>query len=69
MVYFLVKSVVSYYFKVGAKDMMNYGDRIILPVQIEKSPSMQAKKAKVTSSEDEMKFLRSLIIYKVSSHG
>lgn len=65
---FALSMNVPYYFKVAAKDMMNHGDRIILPVTVEKkSPSVQGK-AKVTYSEEEMKFLHSLILYKVRAY-
>lgn len=41
---------------------MNSGDRIFLPVTVEKFPSA---KAECTFSDEEMKFLHSLILYKV----
>ena len=48
--------------QVAAKDLMNSGDRIVLPVSIQKVPSA---KTDSTFSEEEMKFLHSMVLFKV----
>ncbi|XP_071935597.1 RNA pseudouridine synthase 4, mitochondrial-like isoform X3 [Coffea arabica] len=47
--------------RVAAKDLMNSGDRIVLPVSIQKVPSA---KTDSTFSEEEMKFLHSMVLFK-----
>ncbi|XP_071930921.1 RNA pseudouridine synthase 4, mitochondrial isoform X2 [Coffea arabica] len=60
----LPRSLVQKLFRlrqVAAKDLMNSGDRIVLPVSIQKVPSA---KTDSTFSEEEMKFLHSMVLFK-----
>ena len=50
------------YLKVGAKDSMNLGDRIFLPITVEEVPS---ERTECFCNEEEIDFLRSLELYKV----
>ncbi|THG01055.1 hypothetical protein TEA_000220 [Camellia sinensis var. sinensis] len=50
-----------YYSKVAAKDSMNLGDQIFLPVTVQEFPS---DKPKCFHNEEEMNFLHSLELYK-----
>lgn len=50
------------YWKVAAKYSLNLGDRIFLPISIQESPS---RKEKCPCTEEEVKFIQSLELYKV----
>lgn len=53
------------FLKVGAKDLIDIGDRIFLPKSVDgKSPPIIAE-SQSFSSEEEMKFVQSLELYKV----
>lgn len=48
--------------KVAAKDSMNVGDRIFLPITVQVQPS---EKQECDCNEEEVNFIRSLEFYKV----
>lgn len=49
--------------KVGAKDSMNLGDRICLPISVKEFPDHKQEEGHC--SEEEAEFIRSLVLYKV----
>lgn len=48
--------------KVSAKDVMKFGDRIVLPTTVQEFPSMKNDQC---CDEDEVNYMRSLELYKV----
>lgn len=50
------------YLKVAAKDSMNLGDRIFLPITVKELP---IEKKELLCNEEEVNFIRSLELYKV----
>lgn len=47
----------------GAKDAMNLGDRVVLPVAIHEFS--EEKKPEIRCTEEEVAFLNSLVVHKV----
>lgn len=61
---FILRISFNIFWKVGAKDSMNKGERIFLPISVQGSSPVK-KQPKYECSEAEMNFIRSLELYKV----
>lgn len=55
--------LISIFLKVAAKDSMNLGDRICLPITVKEFPD--DKQEEGHCSEEEINFIRSLVLHKV----
>lgn len=54
-----------FYLKVGAKDLMDIGDRICLPKSVDEKSHPTTAENQSFSSEEERNFVQSLELYKV----